>query len=293
MSSFDTLLELGDETLSKDPTPQDIAAAIARPRGENWALSLSRGDDDFVLAMLDSAGGVEVDIDERGASLFSDELVTDEKLQAIFESFLAGDGKWRDVIAWKAPPPPSAVAGPREALRVQAPVVVVLGAIGLAMVSQWLGFPRVTAFVGAVFIPLFFGAAAYEKWREVKAASTWTKGTAKIVRSGSRILTREDSEGRKTEGRVPAIEYEFSVGLKPMRGTRISIGEIMPDSPEVEAALKRYPQGASAPVYFDPKDPRRCVLERDPPASFTTIFGVVGALAAIAGGAALWFTRHW
>lgn len=292
MAAFDTPLQLGDEILSNAPTIADLQAAIDRPRDENWALSLSRGEDDIVFADLDRDGAVALEIEVRGQSFYSDGPVSDTQMLAVFVSFLHEDDAWREAVSWRVPAPPSAVATD-SATRLQAPVVVTLGFIVVGMACAWLGFPRAGVVVGAMFIPAFIGAAAYEKWREVRAASTWTKGSARILRSESRILTSEDSEGHKTEGRVPSIEYEFTVGLKPFRGTRVSIGEIMPDTPEVDEALKRYPKGGSATVWYDPKDPKRCVLERDPPASFTTIFGVIGGLMALAGAAALWFTRHW
>lgn len=291
MASFDTPLQSGDETLTSTPTIEDLRAAIARPRGENWDLSLSRGENDIVYAALDRAGQLEVEVELRGESHYSEGHVSDEQLLAVFVSFLEDDNAWRDAVAWKQPPPPTAV--PDKATRVPAPVVVALGSIAVGMGGTWLGFPRVGVFVAAVFVPALIGAAAYEKWREVRRASTWTKGTARILRSASVIETREDSDGHKTSAPVPAIEYEFTVGLKPYRGRRVSIGEILPGSPEVEQALKRYPAGGSATVYFDPTDPSRSVLERDPPAPFSVIFGTVGALAVAAGAAALWFTRHW
>ena len=91
------------------------------------------------------------------------------------------------------------------------------------------------------------------------------------------------------DAKVPAIEYEFSVGFHPFRGTRVSIGEIMPDTPEVQAALGRYPVGGSATVYYNPANPKESVLERDLPANFGLIWIFIAVIAVVCVGGVVWF----
>ena len=57
---------------------------------------------------------------------------------------------------------------------------------------------------------------------------------------------------------APDIEYEFRLGDRVVRGTRIGIGEIA----DTEAVLNHYPVGATVPVYYNPKDPADALLER-------------------------------
>ena len=60
---------------------------------------------------------------------------------------------------------------------------------------------------------------------------------------------------------MPAVKYEFKAGGRTVDGTRIGIGD--EGGLDIEATLKRYPAGAEVTVYYDPRDPTKCVLERD------------------------------
>jgi len=89
--------------------------------------------------------------------------------------------------------------------------------------------------------------------------------------------------------KLPEVEYEFSVRFDKFRGKRISIGEIMPGSAQVQTVLTLYPAGATATVFYDPGNPRDCVLERDVPQYFGVIwvFVAVVTLACLLGAAML------
>jgi hypothetical protein len=73
-----------------------------------------------------------------------------------------------------------------------------------------------------------------------------------------------------------------------VRGSRVSIGEIMPGSPRVDEVLQRYPTGTSVAVFYDPANPGRSVIERELPANFNAIWVFVAVLAALCLGAAYW-----
>ncbi len=75
---------------------------------------------------------------------------------------------------------------------------------------------------------------------------------------------------------MPAVEYEFSVGGRKVRGNRIGIGEDSGGA-DTEATLRRYTVGAAVTVYYDPANPKNCVLERGVPE------GVGKGLAIIVG----------
>ena len=87
----------------------------------------------------------------------------------------------------------------------------------------------------------------------------------------------------------PSITYEFAVSPQRYRGTRISIGEIAGNDPRIPEIMKRYRHGASVPVYYDPANPKNCVLERDVPAGFGAIWVFIGALTVVFLGIGLFF----
>jgi len=60
------------------------------------------------------------------------------------------------------------------------------------------------------------------------------------------------------------VEYEFSVGGRKVRGNRIGIGGDSGGA-DTEATLRRYTAGAAVTVYYDPANPKNCVLERGVP----------------------------
>jgi len=141
--------------------------------------------------------------------------------------------------------------------------------------------------VGALFVlavPALLVAAIVTKLREVRRAAKWTQGSARILRSE---LVDATFNGR--DEKLPEVEYEFSVRFDKFRGKRISIGEIMPGSAQVQTVLTLYPAGATATVFYDPGNPRDCVLERDVPQYFGVIrvFVAVVTLACLLGAAML------
>ena len=80
---------------------------------------------------------------------------------------------------------------------------------------------------------------------------------------------------------MPDIRYVFSVDGVEYRGKRISIGEIPPDSPGVEAALELYQVGRTGPVYYNPDNPEEAVLERDPPVSPRTMYAIAAGVMLV------------
>lgn len=135
---------------------------------------------------------------------------------------------------------------------------------------------------GDVVMALFFmaipaGIAGLILWKtmELRHAAAWPSATARITRSKLRAQHHRHGQDVTQVRNVPDIEYEFSLGDRVIRGTRIAIGEIADAG--VEATLDHYRLGATVPVYYDPKNPENAVLERDPPVS-------IGWLYAIAAG---------
>jgi uncharacterized protein DUF3592 len=83
------------------------------------------------------------------------------------------------------------------------------------------------------------------------------------------------------------VEYEFTVQGRKWRGNRISVGEDAGGA-NLEATLQRYPVGATATVYYDPKNPSNCVLECELPKGFGKGCAVLLAIAAVIIGV-IWY----
>ena len=273
------ILELCDETLPTPTGAEDIARAVdAKPHGEDWYLTLTLANEDFMDVSLDAADKpFHVSCWVGDARLEATSTVDAALLKELLASFLAGDERWRDMAKWATPPKAASGAAafgkPQIALVAFAVIAVVLGMIHPRWAAAWV----------LAALPVGFAALILSKLAEVKRAATWTKATAQIV--VSELVTRTQHDRQVS---LPRIEYDITVQFNKYRGKRISIGEIMPDTPEVQAALKRYPVGASVPAYYDPKDPRNSVLERDLPEKFGMIWILVAVVAAACWGGAAW-----
>ncbi|CAN5235491.1 hypothetical protein BH10PSE6_BH10PSE6_54280 [soil metagenome] len=126
----------------------------------------------------------------------------------------------------------------------------------------------------AMMIPSSIAGVIVYKMGEVRRAARWPSAQGRIVRSGLRTVDSETAGGTRGRGNVPDVRYVFSVDGVEYRGKRISIGEIPPDSPGVEAALELYQVGRTAPVYYNPDNPKEAVLERDPPVNPRTMYAI-------------------
>jgi hypothetical protein len=56
-----------------------------------------------------------------------------------------------------------------------------------------------------------------------------------------------------------------------------------------DEVLKRYRPGVSVPVYYDPDDPHKSVLERDLPEKFQLVWVAVAVMVAVILAGAWWF----
>lgn len=287
MSSTDLTLELCDEVVSTAATEDDIARALERqPRDEDWFLTLTRENEDFMDVTVGEDGSLQVQCSEGGQLHEAASVVDDSKLKELLLSFLRADGAWRNQATWTVSPEESTPATtPRNSVA-GAAAWIGIGIGALMIVLMFVGRREWIVVAFAAAFPAIVAIAVLAKMREVRRAASWKQGTARIVRSE---LVTEQRNGKDVK--LPAVEYEFNVGFNVVRGSRITLGEIMGDSPQVEEALKRYRLGTSAPVYYDPADPRESVLERDLPPGFAWIWVFVAVLAVGAGAVAYWFVR--
>jgi hypothetical protein len=139
-----------------------------------------------------------------------------------------------------------------------------------------------TLLPGAVVMALFFMAipgfiAGLILWKvsELRHAATWPSTRAKITRSEMRAEHHRHS-GEVTQVRnLPHVEYEFTLGDRVIKGTRIGVGEI-PDDPQ--ATLDHYRVGTTVAVYYDPKNPENALLERDPPLPIVWLYAIAAGV---------------
>jgi hypothetical protein len=115
------------------------------------------------------------------------------------------------------------------------------------------------------------------KMLEVRQAAAWSTAVGRVVKSGTGADHHRFAGAATTVKTMPVVEYEFSAGGRTMCGNRISIGEDSGGA-NTEATLRRYPVGTTVTVFYDPANPKNCVLERGIPA------GVAKGLAILAGG---------
>ena len=72
------------------------------------------------------------------------------------------------------------------------------------------------------------------------------------------------------------VEYEYTLGDRVFRSTRIGIGDIA--GGRLEQTLNHYSVGATVPVYYDPKNPESALLERDPPVPVGWLYTIAAAI---------------
>ena len=152
-------------------------------------------------------------------------------------------------------------------------MVAIIGLVGFAFAMEhWApGFIRHHVpfgdsdyfWVGLIFLPMvaLLVVAIATKLVELRQAKSWVPATGRILSSGVETRRHQFQGEPETVKNVPAVKYEFKAGGRTVDGTRIGIGD--EGGLDLEATLKRYPAGAEVTVYYDPRDPTKCVLERD------------------------------
>jgi hypothetical protein len=141
--------------------------------------------------------------------------------------------------------------------------------------------------IGLIFLPMaaLLVVATASKLIDLRRSASWSQAYGRIVKSEIEARRHRFGDDAEKLENAPAVEYEFEAGGRKIRGSRIGIGD---DSggENTEATLARYPVGATVTVYYDPDDPRDCVLERKGPKGLS-LRGCLVPLAVLAlfGGA--------
>ena len=126
-------------------------------------------------------------------------------------------------------------------------------------------------------LPVFLLVLVAVLARRVHRAANWEEGQAHITKSKITVKRHQFSGEETKISNIASVAYDFSVGSQLFHGDRISLGFAPAD--KVNETLKRYPVGATVPVFYDPAKPSDCVLERTPPVSLGCIWG--GAIVAV------------
>jgi hypothetical protein len=93
------------------------------------------------------------------------------------------------------------------------------------------------------------------------------------------VITRSELESALDDTSV-RIEYEYTVDGKTYRSAQFSFATMSNVASHKEGRVKRYPVGRRVPVFFDPINPARAVVERNP--SSASLWLGLGGLAMIA-----------
>jgi hypothetical protein len=275
-------IEKSDGTRIESPTPEQLAGAFDGPRDDDWYLTLERGDDDLMDFTAEGTSfRVHCELGEA-PSIESASLVDEAAARAMAASFLAGTDAWRDGAAWAEPAKRAAKAQetPEKTRIMMVFVGVFMG--GLA-ISSFLDLGPWIVVWFALGFPGLIAAAMAAKQAEARGASKWTKASGRVIRSRLKNVTRDGKPTMQAD-----IEYEFSIGFNRHRGNRANLAEIV-DGDEAKALVKKYPEGASVPVYYDPAEPSRSVIDRELPSFFAAAWAFIAGLVAIILAGAWWF----
>src|SRR5262245_15849228 len=265
-------------TITANPSADEIGQAIdAAPHPEDWYLVLESEDGSSLDVNAEPGGTYEViatDKDDREARATS---LTARQIKAILLKYHAGDSGWREGFSWSAATAGSArpVAASSRSSPPAWALGIVVGSVVLVvltiMVVRGTGAhsPLIDSdffYVGLIAAPMvvLIVVAVLAKMLEVHRAAAWSTAVGRVVKSGTEAQRQRFAGGETEVKTMPVVQYEFAVAGRTWRGNRISIGE---DSGGANTAhtLARYPEGAVVTVYYDPANPKDCVLERDIP----------------------------
>ncbi|MDB5503733.1 MAG: hypothetical protein JWR89_3635 [Tardiphaga sp.] len=150
----------------------------------------------------------------------------------------------------------------------------------------WFVYAMALAPFGLILV-----AAGY-KYLQVRAARDWpsTPGTVVVSRSEVRDVkviddTRDDRQGVEQRN-FADIVYEYTVSGQKLRNNRVEIGENR-GNVDVAETIARYPVGTAVTVFYNPRQPRDAVLEREMPKGTAGCLGIgtVIVLVVVFGGA--------
>jgi hypothetical protein len=286
------------------PSADDIARAFgATPNPEDWSIILEIDDGSYVDAVARDDGTYDVTASAQERDLQADVPLEANRVKEILSRFLAGDTGWRDT-GFSPIPDSKTQVGSGAAARTGEPptwaVAIVVASIAIVVLSTMLPVRDYLPFgdsdffyVGLIASPLvvLVVVAVLAKMLDVRRASTWSTAVGRVVRSDTEASRHGFAGEATTVTTNPRIEYEFSVGGRAWRGNRISIGDDTGGA-NTEATLRAYPMGATVSVYYDPANPRNCVLVREIPKGVGKGLLILVALAVAVAVGIYWLATN-
>ena len=294
-----------------DPSADDIGRAFdGAPHPQGWYLVLDDEDDSSNIEVTARAEGTyDVTADDGHREGHPARPFTADQAKAALLKYRAREPGWRDAFTWESDaeeeeeeeesslpaakrlsePPTWAVAIVIASI---APVVITGYALSGTGNSLRAALPFGDSdffYIGLIFLPMavLFVVAVIAKMLEVRRAAGWSTAVDRIVKS-STAAEHHRSAGEATMVKtMPAVEYEFSVGGRKVRGDRIGIGEDSGGA-NTEATLRRYTVGAAVTVYYDPANPKNCVLERGVPEGVGKGLAIIAGFVIVLVGAIYW-----
>ncbi len=154
-----------------------------------------------------------------------------------------------------------------------------------------------------LLIPAGLACAAIWVQRQSRRIRSWAQTTGRIdsAKSVARDVRSEEFRATGTGSysalvtdekfqtrNFAEISYSFMVDGKTYHSNRIGLVS-GPNYFDVAATLKRYPQGKSVTVYYNPENPNECILEREDPRNMRKAWFAIAILVALilAGFAAI------
>jgi hypothetical protein len=294
-----------------DPSADDIGRAFdGAPHPKGWYLVLDDEDDGSNIEVTARPEGTfDVTADDGHREGHPARPFTAEQAKAVLVKYRAREAGWREAFTWEGEEDEEAENSLPAAKRSSEPptwaVAIVIASFALVVITGYvLSSTSLGAalpfgdseffYVGLIFLPMavLLVVAVIAKMLEVRRASGWSTAVGRIVKSSTAAEHRRSAGEGTTVKTMPAVEYEFSVGGRKVRGDRIGVGEDSGGA-NTEATLRRYTVGAAVTVYYDPANPKNCVLERGVPegvgkglaiiAAF--VIGLVGVVYWLATGA--------
>jgi len=262
-----------------DPSADDIGRAFdGAPHPKGWYLVLDNDDDGSNIEVTARPEGTyDVTADDGHREGHPARPFTADQAKAALLKYRAGERGWREAFTWESDADEeeeeqnSFPTAKRSSEPPTWAVVVVIASFVLTVIAGYVlsGTSLGNSdffYVGLIFLPMavLFVVAVIAKMLEVKRASGWSTAVGRIVKSGTAAARHRSAGGATTAKTVPAVEYEFSVGGRKVKGNRIGIGGDSGGA-DTEATLRRYTVGAAVTVYYDPANPKNCVLERGVP----------------------------
>jgi hypothetical protein len=145
---------------------------------------------------------------------------------------------------------------------------------------------------GIGFTLLFFGGGggwalylSLSDRKKAAASKDWLSVPGKIVSSRIKEVSYQDSDGTQRGLQLEA-EYEYTVDGVQYINNKHTPGRIPKGIPYRRAAevAAHYAQGATVPIFYNPKTPQESCLERQAPLSnLTMIIGIVLLVIAACG----------